>query len=378
MDSEIEISNISNSNLNLIKKRNFKYLLKLFIILIVLIILLDILINIKIYNFSKISSAKLENMFLKIKNDMNKAIFYGLKQFIKIKEFNEVINEELRQKQNNFCNNISKYENIDFENKIKLSIANFNNIVYNIFIYKEKDIVSIDISKKHQYENRETNNILDGLNFYSKKNNLINQNIHIIDVGGNVGWYTILLGKLGYNVITFEPLKMNYYILNKNYCLNREINVTLINKGLFPEEKRCYIYSPEDNIGDGITNCDGKILENSVNKGEITLTKLSYYISYFENKNLALIKMDIEGLEGKAFESGIEFITNYHVPFIFMEFNPKYLSAYGTNPQKFLEMFINNGYKINIKNFFEKTNYDIKYLIGNIRNLYLVYTPFIN
>ena len=353
-------------------------MLKLFIILIVLIILLDIIINIKIYNFSKISSAKLENIFLKIKNDMNKAIFYGLKQFIKIKEFNEVINEELRQKQNNFCNNMSKFENIDFENKIKISNANFNNIAYNIFIYKEKDIVSIDISKKHQYENRETYNILDGLNFYSKKNNLINQNIHIIDVGGNVGWYTILFGKLGYNVISFEPLKMNYYILNKNYCLNREINVTLINKGLFPEEKRCYIYSPEDNIGDGITNCDGKILENSVNKGEIILTKLSNYISYFENKNLALIKMDIEGLEGKAFESGIEFITNYHVPFIFMEFNPKHLSEYGTNPQKLLEIFISNGYKINIKNFFEKTNYDIKYLIGNIRNLYLVYTPFIN
>jgi len=378
MDSEIEISNISNNNHNLIKNRNFNYFLKLFIILIVLIILLDIIINIKIYNFSKISSAKLENMLLKIKNDMNKAIFYGLKQFIKIKEFNEVINEELRQKQNNFCNNMSKYENIDFENKIKISNTNFNNIAYNLFIYKEKDIVSIDISKKHQYENRETYNILDGLNFYSKKNNLINQNIHIIDVGGNVGWYTILLGKLGYNVISFEPLKMNYYILNKNYCLNREINVTLINKGLFPEEKRCYIYSPEDNIGDGITNCDGKILENSVNKGEIILTKLSNYVSYFENKNLALIKMDIEGLEGKAFESGIEFITNYHVPFIFMEFNPKYLSTYGTNPQKFLEIFINNGYKINIKNFFEKINYDIKYLIGNIRNLYLVYTPFIN
>lgn len=378
MDSEIEISNISNNNHSLIKNRNFNYLLKLFIILIVLIILLDIIINIKIYNFSKISSAKLENIFLKIKNDMNKAIFYGLKQFIKIKEFNEVINEELRQKQNNFCNNMSKFENIDFENKIKISNANFNNIAYNIFIYKEKDIVSIDISKKHQYENRETYNILDGLNFYSKKNNLINQNIHIIDVGGNVGWYTILFGKLGYNVISFEPLKMNYYILNKNYCLNREINVTLINKGLFPEEKRCYIYSPEDNIGDGITNCDGKILENSVNKGEIILTKLSNYISYFENKNLALIKMDIEGLEGKAFESGIEFITNYHVPFIFMEFNPKHLSEYGTNPQKLLEIFISNGYKINIKNFFEKTNYDIKYLIGNIRNLYLVYTPFIN
>ena len=139
---------------------------------------------------------------------------------------------------------------------------------------------------------------------------------------------------------------MNYYILNKNYCLNKEINVTLINKGLFPEEKRCYIYSPGNNIGDGITNCNGKILENSVNNGEIILTKLSNYMSYFENKNLAMIKMDIEGLEGKA--------------------------------QEFLENFINNGYKINLLNFFEKTNYDIKFLIESVRNLYLVYTPFLN
>lgn len=110
---------------------------------------------------------------------------------------------------------------------------------------------------------------------------MINKNIHIIDVGGNIGWYTILLGKLGYNVISFEPLKMNYYILNKNYCLNKDVNVTLINKGLYPEEKRCFIYSSEDNIGNGITNCNGEILENSVNNGEIILTKFSNYISYF-------------------------------------------------------------------------------------------------
>ena len=33
-----------------------------------------------------------------------------------------------------------------------------------------------------------------------------------------------------------------------------------------------------------------------------------------------MIKMDIEGSEGKAFESGIELITKYHVPFILMEY----------------------------------------------------------
>lgn len=60
------------------------------------------------------------------------------------------------------------------------------------------------------------------------------------------------MGKLGYKIIAFEPSKINYYILKKNYCLNKEVNVTLINKGLFTEEKKCDIVSPERNIGDGL------------------------------------------------------------------------------------------------------------------------------
>jgi FkbM family methyltransferase len=178
--------------------------------------------------------------------------------------------------------------------------------------------------------------------------------------------------------MTFEPSKINYYILNKNYCLNNEVNITLINKGLFTEEKRCFIDSPKHNIGNGLINCKGKkIISNAINNGEITLTKLRNYISFFKNKNLAMIKMDIEGSEGKAFESGIELITRFQVPFIFIEFTPGLLKEYGTNPKSFLEMFINNGYKINILNFFEKKIYDIKYLLRRTINLYITYTPFL-
>ena len=90
-----------------------------------------------------------------------------------------------------------------------------------------------------------------------------------------------------------------------------------------------------------------------------------------------MIKMDIEGSEGKAIESGIEFITKYHVPFIFTEFKPKLLIENGTNPKKFLEMFTSNGYKINVLNFFEEKVYDIEYLSKKPRNLYIVYTSFL-
>lgn len=105
---------------------------------------------------------------------------------------------------------------------------------------------------------------------------------------------------------------------------------------------------------------------------------MSNYISFLGNKNLAMIKIDIEGAEEKAFESGIELITKYHVPFIFTQFKQRLLEKYGSNYKIFLEIFISNGYKINFLNFFEKKIYDVKDLLKQCpRNLYIVYTPFL-
>lgn len=340
MNLEGQIPIFINSKNKLIKNKNPKYLLKLFIILNISYILMDIM--------------------------------------LKIEEFNEIINDEYRQQQNNFCKNINEYYNQEFENKIKFAKVSFNNITYIMSVYKKNDIVSNEISRIKTWDKVGTYNLLNGLNFYSQKKNLINKDIYIIDIGGNIGWFTFLLGKFGYNIITFEPSRINYYILKKNYCLNKEVNATLINKGLFAENKMCNIYSKNYNIGNGRINCTEKSDIKFNNNGEIILTKLSNYISFFKNKNLAMIKVDTEGTEGKAIESGIELITKYHVPFIYLEFTPKDLSSYGTNPQKFLEMFIKNGYKINLLNFFEKKIYDMKYLLRkNNINFYIVYTPFL-
>lgn len=55
---------------------------------------------------------------------------------------------------------------------------------------------------------------------------------------------------------------------------------------------------------------------------------------YLSRKHIALIKLDIEGGEGKVIEDAIELINKYHVPFVFTEFAPKYLEKHGTNPKK--------------------------------------------
>ena len=367
MESEKRPLNLNNY----ISKDNkyFKYLKILFIITIISLIFIDIIIN-----FGSFNNKKIENMILNLKNDLY-VLNLKIKSFMNTtEEFNEFINEEYLLKQNDFCENQNKYYNYDFENKIKLEKVNFNNIIFSMFVYKNNDTVSSFLSNIKAWEKDDTDNIIKALTYFSKKKNLTEKDIYIIDIGGNIGWYTFLLGKCGYKILTFEPSKINYYILSKNYCLNKELNITLINKGLFSEEKKCYIYSYKNNIGNGMINCNKKYNENNINNGEIILTKLSNYISFFMNKNLALIKIDIEGSEGKAFESGIELLTEYHVPFIFMEFTPKALISYGTDPKKFLEIFINNGYKINLLNFFEKKTYEIEYFLKEPINLYIVYS----
>ena len=77
---------------------------------------------------------------------------------------------------------------------------------------------------------------------------------------------------------------------------------------------------------------NNNLLNSSMHKtGEIKLTKLSSYIPYLYKKKIALIKIDVEGSEGKAIEGGIKLITKYHVPFIFLEFNPEALKLHQTD-----------------------------------------------
>ena len=252
-----------------------------------------------------------------------------------------------------------------------------------MYVYKKDDALSFHIKRFHKYESTETQKIIKALNYYSSVKNIPNNNIYILDIGANVGWYTFFLGSFGYQILSFEASDINMYILRKNFCLNPNFNITLIKKALYSYEKKCDYYIHRGNIGNGLIFCDENFtLSNEFFKsGETYLTKLSNYIDFLSTKNLALIKIDIEGSEGKAIESGVELISNYHVPFIFLEFTPKLLKIHGINPMQFLEIFEMNGYKFAKDNFFDN-NYYTKYEIiekteKKATNLFIVYSNII-
>ena len=358
-----------NKSINRLKKLLYFFFLMNLGVIIFIIIIFTIKKKI-IYSNSPLDKLS------KIKDNLN-----NLNEKVNYKKETEKLFHNIEKIQNFFCDNLNISHNDDFEKKIKIADINFQNKTYNMNVYIKSDIVSNFIITKKNWEKKATLNILEALNYYSNKYNINNKDIYIIDIGANIGWYSILFGKYGFKVISFEPTKINHYILNKNYCLNKEINITIINKGLYNEDKKCYLYNQIKNEGNGYTICDKyKTLPKFLNfnkTNEIILTKLSNYLPFFSDKNLSLIKIDIEGSEGKAIEGGIDLITKYHVPFIFLEFTPFSLKIHDTDPRQFLQLFIDNGYKISHLNFFDKNYYSIEEILKITKtqiDLYIVYS----
>jgi FkbM family methyltransferase len=327
---------------------------------------------------------------LKIKNELSKksSLINELINSAKKNRYNKISNNsqfdtitkmKYIQYQSYFCKNHDLFNNLIIEDKIKTVKINFNNINFEMFIYKKDDYLSEIIFKSGKWESKETQSILSSLFYYAKKRNITENDIYVLDIGANIGWYSLVLGKNGFNVISFEPSKINYYILLKNYCLNQDISMTIINRGLDIEEKNFTIYHPLTNLGDAIIfNNNSKINKTDYFEEDIKTTKLSNYIEYLKDKNLGLIKLDIEGSEANAIKGGIDLIIKYHIPFILMEFNANLLEKKGIEPKSFLELFENNGYKMNEDDFFSKKYISIDDLTKRIlTNLYIVYTKFL-
>ena len=290
--------------------------------------------------------------------------------------------EKLKRQQIEFCKNNNNQNNFikEYEEQITLTKVCLLSQLFDMYVYKNNDIISTEIINTQSWDGDKINNLLTPLLYYSIIKSLKPQDIYVLDIGSHIGWYSLFIAKFGYNIISFEPSEINNYILNKNLCINKELNITLIKKGLYNEERKCDFFINQENIGDGWVFCDKKEnLPGHLKKtGEVMVTKLENYVQFLTQNNLGLIKIDIEGAEEKALESGFTLISKYHVPFIFMEFNPRALEAHGTDPRKFLKRFLKYGYRFARYNFFDNDFYPIDEIMGRTNdgsnmNLFIVH-----
>lgn len=173
-----------------------------------------------------------------------------------------------------------------------------------------------------------------------------------IDVGANIGKYTIIIGsklqKKGGKVIAFEPLPANFELLQKNIKLNKLNNVTPIKCALGNEEKKRYLYL-ENVVRGGVKH--SLIKNNNTNKENnkilVEVRKLDNVLQELNIKKINLIKIDVEGFEPEVLKGATQTLQKQHPKIIFEALTPQKLKE----NQKILKQYNYKIKKINNTNY---------------------------
>lgn len=140
-----------------------------------------------------------------------------------------------------------------------------------------------------------------------------------VDVGANIGYYTLLLAKVCKKVYAFEPDKECFEILKKNIEENKLKNVTLINKAVSDKKGKVNFVVDKNNFGNSRIKSqrDCHVAKPPRNDVLIGTVKLDDEVK----ERVDLIKIDTQGWEPKVIAGAKRIIKKYR-PIMFMEYSP--------------------------------------------------------
>ena len=213
------------------------------------------------------------------------------------------------------------------DDAVKLCIPGLDNQL-KMYIHSGTDIhISQNIKERGIWEPNETH-------FISQ---LLLPGQTFIDVGANIGYFSLLASKLlgpTGRVFAFEPDSSNFHLLSQNCKLNHCDNVELTEAALSDENSEGTLYLNEENKGDHTIYPVGP----GRNRREIQLCHGSDYI---EEKGGAVhfIKVDTQGSEYHVIK-GLERIIKTNMPGLLMlvELSPNSIKRAGATAKGLLDL----------------------------------------
>jgi FkbM family methyltransferase len=174
-----------------------------------------------------------------------------------------------------------------------------------------------------------------------------------IDVGANVGSYTILAcaakGAFGY---AFEPVQSTYSRLESNILLNYlENKVKYLNIGIGATKTKLYFTSDYDTTNHVIQ--DEENIQNSVQVNILPLDKILI------NEKPSLMKIDVEGYETLVLQGAKKILERKTLKAVIMELNGSG-GRYGFDEKIILKLMLEYGFRTYSYNPFKRTLSDLK------------------
>lgn len=169
-----------------------------------------------------------------------------------------------------------------------------------------------------------------------------------VDVGANVGWHTLLMGRLvgpGGRVLAAEANPSVRARLEENLALNRLPQVEVLPFALSDADGSLDFFGP-DALDPWSGN--GYVVPAAAGRPDtirVEARRLDTLLAAAQIERLDLIKIDVEGFEWRVLEGAEQSIANFR-PHIVFEYNADYAARGNGRPELFEAFFARHGYRL--------------------------------
>ncbi|MEK7432441.1 MAG: FkbM family methyltransferase [Cyanobacteriota bacterium] len=206
----------------------------------------------------------------------------------------------------------------------------------------DKRAVPYEILNFENYEKTDYNFFIKIITYIY--NSLKIKKCFFIDIGGNIGWYSLNISSKFKNIesLAIEPIQYTYNTLQENIKINKlEKKIKSFNLG-FSDKKGFLDFYYDKNF---TSSASMKNITKNTNS-ELIRCNVELLDEFANNldKNIEFIKIDTEGSELFVIKGGIKTIEKNR-PFIMVEMLRKWSAEFNYHPNEIIELLKDIGYK---------------------------------
>ncbi len=174
---------------------------------------------------------------------------------------------------------------------------------------------------------------------------LIALNDTVLDVGANIGIYTVLVADLvgcGGKVYSFEPLPDVFSMLGENVATNQCVNVSINQVAVSDNNGEAQIFVNTQNALSSLGNTNrGKVLRSQ----KVSVVSLDAYAEASAIEHADFLKIDVEGYEGHVLRGALKLIRNSPDLVIMSELARKNFEPLGFSVNEVITFMVDLGFE---------------------------------
>ncbi len=195
---------------------------------------------------------------------------------------------------------------------------------FELYLHRTCHIFSATVMRTGDYEPRTTD--------LAAK--LLQPGSTFVDIGANIGWFTLLAAKLGSKVYAYEPEPGNVELLERSLQKNGFLDVEVRPIALGDHDGTVPLWISEESAGWHST-----VERRGNRKIDVPCRSLD---SLFPTQRLDLVKLDVEGAEPLVLAGASRLLAERRMTTILMEWNAEAWEGHGALLEPF-DMYLTDG-----------------------------------